>query len=79
MSGRLFGPFISNGDDVDQGAGYHFVKVTVTEIALYISNWAYQTGPYKPESKPGKTWMKVIEDQCKILYQGEIVDYTNMT
>lgn len=38
MSGRLFGAFISNGDDVDQGAGYHFVKVTVTEIALYISN-----------------------------------------
>lgn len=38
MSGRLFGACISNGDDVDQGAGYHLVKVTVTEIALYISN-----------------------------------------
>lgn len=38
ISGRLFGACISNGDDGNQGAGYHFVKVTVTEIVLYISN-----------------------------------------
>lgn len=55
MSGRLFGACISHGDDVNQGAGYHFVKVTVTEIALTISNSAYQTDPYKLEGKPGKT------------------------
>lgn len=79
MSGRLFGAFFSNGDDVDQGTGYHFVKVSVTEIALYKSNWAYQTDLYKLESKPGKTGMKVIEDQCEILYQGQVVNYTNMT
>lgn len=38
MSGRFFGACVINGNDVDQGAGYHFVKVTVAEIALYISD-----------------------------------------
>lgn len=47
-----------------RNAGYYIVKVSVTETAPYTeqNGIPIQTDPDKLESKPGKTWIKVIED-----------------
>ena len=57
-------PSLVTGTIEIREAGYYIVRGTVIEIAPYMEqdDVRIQTDPYKLESEPGKTRVKVIED-----------------